>query len=97
MGLSILLTNTWGDNTPGLSLDVGEVTIVVDDDVASLSGSLRSNNALGGDNLSGERRLVLVGVHRDGGLVIVRLGLEEILSGDLGAAQFKFGRKQKDR
>jgi hypothetical protein len=62
---------------------------VVDDDVASLSSSLGSDNALGGDNLSGERGLDLPDIHRNGGLVIVRLGLEEILGGDLGATENK--------
>jgi hypothetical protein len=76
-----------GDDTPRLSLPVRHITFMVDDDVASLSGSLRSNNTLGRDNLSGERGLDLEGVHRNILLVIVRLGLEEILGGDLGAKE----------
>mmetsp|Transcript_8162 Transcript_8162/g.18080 ORF Transcript_8162/g.18080 Transcript_8162/m.18080 type:complete len:391 (-) Transcript_8162:65-1237(-) len=85
VGLSVLFSGTRGDDTPRLSLPVREVTFMIDDDVASFSGGGRSNNALGGDNLSGVRGLVLVDVHGDGGLVIVWLGLEEILSGNLGA------------
>jgi len=60
---------------------------MVDDDVASLSGSLGSNNTLGGDNLSGERGLNLECVHGNILLVVVRLGLEEILGGDLRAKE----------
>jgi hypothetical protein len=76
---AILLTDTWWDNTPGLSLDVGEVTVVVDDDVAGLSGGLGSNNTLGGNDLSGEGGLVLVGVDLDVGVVMVGGVFEEIL------------------
>jgi len=78
---------SWGDDTPGLSLPVRHVTFMVDDDVASLSGSLGSNNTLGGDNLSGERGLNLECVHGNILLVVVRLGLEEILGGDLRAKE----------
>jgi len=85
VGLSVLFTITRRDDTPGLSLPVREVTTVIDDDVASLTGGLGANDALGGDNLSGEGGLVLVNIDRDGGLVIVRLGLKEILSSNLGA------------
>mmetsp|Transcript_21230 Transcript_21230/g.59076 ORF Transcript_21230/g.59076 Transcript_21230/m.59076 type:complete len:372 (-) Transcript_21230:1819-2934(-) len=83
--LSILLAGARWDHTPRLSLPVWEVTLVVDDDVASLSGGLWSDNALGGDDLSGEWGLVLVNIHWDGGLVIVWLSLEEVLGGDAGA------------
>ena len=79
MGLSILLTNTWGDNTPGLSLDVGEVTIVVDDDVACFSGSLGSDDTLGRNDLSGEGGLVFVGVDLDLGVVVVGGVFKEVL------------------
>mmetsp|Transcript_14041 Transcript_14041/g.20423 ORF Transcript_14041/g.20423 Transcript_14041/m.20423 type:complete len:349 (-) Transcript_14041:121-1167(-) len=85
VGLSVLLTVTRGHYSPGLSLPVREVTVVIDDDVASLSGGLGSNNTLGGNNLSGERGLVLVNIYRNSGLIKVRLCLEEILGGDLGA------------
>ena len=86
VGLSVLLLSR-GDDTPGLAFPVRHITIVIDDKMASLSGSLGSDNALGGDNLSGERSLRLEGVHRDDGLVIVRLALKEILGGDLGAKE----------
>jgi len=85
MGFSVLRTVTRGHNSPGLSLPVRKVTVVVDNDVASLSGSLRSNNLLGGHNLSGKWSLVLVHVYWNRTLVIVRLSLKEILCSDLGA------------
>ena len=80
VGLSILLAVARGHDTPGLALDVGEVTLVVDDDVASLAGGLWAHDALGGDNLSGEGGLVLEGVDLDGGVVMVRSVLKEVLS-----------------
>ena len=79
VGLSILLTGTRWDDTPGLSLNVGEVTLVVDDDVAGFSGGLGSYDALGGDDLSGEGGLVLVGVYLDLGVVVVGGVFEEVL------------------
>jgi len=79
VGLSVLLTDTWGDDSPRLSLDVGEVTVVVDDDVACLSGGLGSDDALGGDDLSGEGGLVLVGVDLDLGVVVVGGVFKEVL------------------
>jgi hypothetical protein len=45
--LSVLFTDTWGNDTPGLTLPVWEVTIVVDDNVACLTSGLGSDNALG--------------------------------------------------
>jgi len=42
-------------------------------------------NALGGYNLTSERRLVLVRVGGNSFLVVVRLGLKEILGAELGA------------
>ena len=78
IGLSVLLLSR-GDDTPGLSLPVRELTLVIDDNVASLTGCLWSNNTLGGDDLSGEGRLVLVRIDRDGFLVPVRLGFQEVL------------------
>ena len=79
MWSSIPLSYTRRNDTPGLSLPVREVSLVVDDDVASLTSCLRSDNTLGRDNLPSEGGLVLVGVDRDRGLVPVRLGLQEIL------------------
>ena len=79
VGLSVLLAVARGDDAPRLSLDVWEVTLVVDDDVASLTGGLRADDALGGDDLSGEGRLVLVGVDLHGRVVIVRGVLKEVL------------------
>mmetsp|Transcript_1215 Transcript_1215/g.880 ORF Transcript_1215/g.880 Transcript_1215/m.880 type:complete len:346 (-) Transcript_1215:11-1048(-) len=80
VGLSVLLANTWGHNTPGLALPVREVTVVVDDDVASLACGLWAHNTLCGHNLSSERSLVLPHIHRNSGLVIVWLSLKEVLS-----------------
>mmetsp|Transcript_18598 Transcript_18598/g.34436 ORF Transcript_18598/g.34436 Transcript_18598/m.34436 type:complete len:354 (-) Transcript_18598:9-1070(-) len=79
--LAILFADTRGDHTPGLALPVREVTVMVNDDVARLTGGLGADNALGGDDLSSERGLVLVGVDRDSRLVEVRLSLEEVLLG----------------
>ena len=86
MGLSVLLAGAWGDDTPRLALPVGEVSIVVNDDVASLTSGLGSDNALGRDNLSSERSLVLVHIDRDSGLIIVRLGFQEVLLAVDGSA-----------
>mmetsp|Transcript_515 Transcript_515/g.331 ORF Transcript_515/g.331 Transcript_515/m.331 type:complete len:338 (-) Transcript_515:21-1034(-) len=83
--LSVLFTSSWRDYSPGLSLPVWEVAIVVNDDVASLTSCFWSYNTLGGDNLSCERGLVLVYVYRNGGLIIVWLSLKEVLSGNSGA------------
>jgi hypothetical protein len=83
VGLSVLFANTRGDNSPGLSLPVREVTVMIDDNVASLSGGLGSNNTLGRNDLSSERSLVLVNIDRNIGLVIIRLSLEEILCSKL--------------
>jgi hypothetical protein len=62
-----------------LALPVGEVTVVVDDDVACFSGGLGSDDTFGGDDLSSEGGLVFVGVGDNGGLVVVGGGLEEVL------------------
>jgi hypothetical protein len=79
VGLSVLFTDTWGYDTPRLTLPVGEVTVVVDNDVASLTRGLGSDNTLGGDDLASEGRLVLVHIDRDSGLIIVRFGLKKVL------------------
>mmetsp|Transcript_774 Transcript_774/g.1825 ORF Transcript_774/g.1825 Transcript_774/m.1825 type:complete len:343 (-) Transcript_774:65-1093(-) len=102
VGLSVLLAGARGDDTPRLSLDVGEVTLVVDDDVASLTGGLGADDALGRDNLSGERRLVLVGVDLNSRVVIVRGVLKEILlqvqrGSELGGGLRHEGRGGSDR
>ena len=89
VGLSVLLTVARGDDTPRLALPVREVTTMIDDDVASLSCSLGSDNTLGRYNLSSERSLVLVNIDRNSGLVIVRLSLKEVFSSDLGATTKK--------
>jgi hypothetical protein len=91
--LAILLADAWWDDTPRLSLPVWKVPIVIDDDVASLTGGLRSNDALGGDNLSCERSLVLPHIDRDSALVIVWLSFKEILGTDGSAEQ----RKKEER
>lgn len=52
---------------------------MIDDDVAGLSGGLRTDDALGGDNFSGEGGLVFVGVGDNCGLIVVRRGLKEVL------------------
>jgi hypothetical protein len=54
---------------------------VVDDDVASFTCGLGSNNAFGGNNLSSERSLVLVHIDRNSGLVPIWRSLKEVLLG----------------
>ena len=54
---------------------------MVNDDVASLTSGLGSNNALGGNDLSSEGGLVLPDIDRDSGLVPVRGSLKEVLLG----------------
>ena len=46
MRLSVLLTDTWRHDTPRLALPVGEVAIVINDNVACLTSSLWSDDAL---------------------------------------------------
>ena len=79
VGLSVLFANARGNDSPGLSLPVGKVSVVVDDDVAGFSGGLGSDDALGGDDFAGEGGFVLVDVGDYGGLVVVGVGLEEVL------------------
>lgn len=62
-----------------MALPIREVAVVVDNDVAGLAGGLRADNALGRDDLTGERGLVLVGVGHHGRLIVVWRGLEEVL------------------
>lgn len=79
MRLAVLLADTRRDDAPGLAFPERKVTIVVNNDVACLSSGSGSDDALGRHNLSSERGLVLVDIHRDSALVIVWLGLEEVL------------------
>lgn len=52
---------------------------MIDDNVASLTGSLRSNNPLGTNNLASEGSLVLVNIHRNITLIPIRLCLQKVL------------------
>ena len=52
---------------------------MVNDNVTSLARRLGSNDALGGHDLSGEGRLILVNIHGHGRLIPVRAGLQEVL------------------
>ena len=97
MGLAILLALARGDDSPGLSLPVGHVTIVVHDDVASLSGSLGADDTLGRDNLGGEGSLVLEDVDGDCRLIIVRFSLEEVLLSGQGGAKRRLGGGREGR
>ena len=56
-----------------------EVALMVNNNVAGLTSSLRSNNPLGANNLSSEGSLVLVHIDRNGRLIPVRTGLKEVL------------------
>ena len=51
---------------------------MVDDDVACLAGGVGADHALARHDLADERVLGLGHVHRDAGLVPIRLGLEEV-------------------
>jgi len=81
VGLAVLLTLTRGDNSPGLPFPEGHITIMVHNDVASLSSGLGTNDALGRHNFGGKGSLVLEGVDGDGRLIEVRVSLEEVLLG----------------
>ena len=89
MGLSILFTDTRRDDSPRLPLPVGEVTIVIDDDMACLTGSFGADDAFASDNLSSERSLVLEHIHWDSGLIPVRFCLEEVLLSGNSSAESK--------
>mmetsp|Transcript_31995 Transcript_31995/g.68160 ORF Transcript_31995/g.68160 Transcript_31995/m.68160 type:complete len:339 (-) Transcript_31995:106-1122(-) len=91
MGLSVLLAVARGDDAPGLALDVGEVAVVVDDDVAGLAGGLGANDALGGDDLSSEGGLVLEGVDLHSGVVVVGGVLKEVLLQVQGGSELGSG------
>ena len=54
---------------------------MVNDNVASLTSGLWSDNAFGRNNLSGEWSLVLEGVYRNTRLVPVWLSLKVVLGG----------------
>ena len=97
VGLAVLLALARGDDSPGLSLPVGHVTIMVHNDVASLSGSLGADDALGRDNLGGEGSLVLEDVDGDGRLIIVRFSLEEVLLSGQGGAKRRLGGGREGR
>jgi len=77
--LAILLAGAWRDDTPGLSLPVWEIALVVNDNVTSLTSSLWSDDALSGNNLSDERSLVLVYIDRNLRLIPERASLQEVL------------------
>ena len=79
MRLSVLFTVTGWNDTPGLPLPVRKVTLVVDDNMASFTGSLGADNALGRNNLSRKRRLVLVDIDGNRLLVPIRLGFQKVL------------------
>eukprot|EP00961_Rhodomonas_salina_P149508 2012721-Rhodomonas_salina.2 len=57
---------------------VWERTVVIDDDVAGLSGGVGADHALDRHDLADVRVLLLGDVDRHTGLVPVRLGLEEV-------------------
>mmetsp|Transcript_9288 Transcript_9288/g.14662 ORF Transcript_9288/g.14662 Transcript_9288/m.14662 type:complete len:383 (-) Transcript_9288:62-1210(-) len=78
VGLVALGVNSGGNDTSRLSLPVRHLACMVNDNVAGLTGGLRTDNALNRNHLSGERSLVLVGVDGDTRLVVVWGGLEEI-------------------
>ena len=79
VGLTVLLARARGDDTPALALDVGEVPVVVDDDVAGLARGLGAHDALLGNDLAGEGGLALKAVHLHVGVVVVGGVLQKVL------------------
>lgn len=61
---------------------------MVDNDVAGLTCGLWTDNFLSGDDLSGERGLVLENVDRNIGLIVVRLSLEKVLGSKKSSTVF---------
>ena len=68
-----------GDDPPALALDVGEVPVVVDDDMSGLARGLGAHDALLGHDLAGEGGLALKAVHLHVGVVVVGGVLQKVL------------------
>ena len=79
MGLSVLFADARRDDAPRLTLPIGEIAIVIDDDVTGLTSGLGSNNSFGGHDLSSEGGLVFIDVDLDGRLVVVWGGFKKVL------------------
>ena len=88
MGLSILFTITWGRDTPRLTLPVGEVTFVIDNNMTSFTGGFWADDTLGRDNLSAEGSLVLKLIRWNSRLVIVWFSFKEVFGGNLRAVEW---------
>ena len=69
--MPVLLSSSRWNDTPGLTFPVGEISLVIDHDVARFSRGFWPNDAFGGDNLSRERGFIFVHVDGDGGMVIL--------------------------
>mmetsp|Transcript_41962 Transcript_41962/g.104771 ORF Transcript_41962/g.104771 Transcript_41962/m.104771 type:complete len:440 (-) Transcript_41962:9-1328(-) len=79
--LAVLGVDAWRDDAVGLSLPVGHLAVMVDDDVTGLSGGLFAHNPLDAHDLADAGCLFAVGVDGDVGHVIVGGRLEEVLLG----------------
>jgi hypothetical protein len=79
MWLSVLLAGAWWDYSPRLSFPVWELTLMVNDNVASLTSGLWSDNAFGRNNLPNEWFLILVHIDRDVCLIPVGACLQKVL------------------
>mmetsp|Transcript_30240 Transcript_30240/g.47335 ORF Transcript_30240/g.47335 Transcript_30240/m.47335 type:complete len:289 (+) Transcript_30240:439-1305(+) len=79
VGLAILGVQAGRQNAVRLALPVRHLAEVIDDDVASLTRGVLTNNSLAGDDLANMRLLVLVGVEGDARHVKVGVSLKEVL------------------
>jgi len=79
VGLAILGVQAGRQNTVRLALPIRHLAEVIDDDVASLTRGVLTNNSLAGDDLANMRLLVLVGVEGDARHVKVGVSLKEVL------------------
>lgn len=78
--LSVLRVDARRDDAVALAFPVWHLALVIDHDVASLTGSLGSDDSLHRHNLADVGLLGLEELERNVGLVPVRLGLQEVLS-----------------
>ena len=74
MWLSILLTRARRYDTSRLTIPIGTLTLVIDNNVVSLTSGIWTNDVFGRNNLTNLRTLNLVGVSRNCLLVSTGLG-----------------------
>ena len=79
MWLAVLGVDSRWDNSVGLALPVRHFTEVIDDDVASFTDGIGTDDSLDGNHFANVRSGRFESLKRDVGLVKVRVGLQEIL------------------